>query len=77
MSTSSSLSSTPTGTRRRILIVGGGTAGWLTAALLAKALRLAERPHLEVTVLESPTSVSSAWARAPSHHPRHAAVPRH
>ncbi|MFO1226905.1 tryptophan halogenase family protein [Roseateles sp.] len=54
MSTSSSLSSTPTGTRRRILIVGGGTAGWLTAAYLAKALRLAERPHLEVTVLESP-----------------------
>jgi glycine/D-amino acid oxidase-like deaminating enzyme len=41
-------------TKRRLLIVGGGTAGWLTAAYLAKALRLAERPHLEVTVLESP-----------------------
>ncbi|HEV6965833.1 tryptophan halogenase family protein [Roseateles sp.] len=40
--------------KRRILIVGGGTAGWLTAAHLAKALRLAERPHLELTVLESP-----------------------
>lgn len=40
--------------KRRILIVGGGTAGWLTAAYLAKALRLQERPHLEVTVLESP-----------------------
>jgi tryptophan halogenase len=40
--------------KRRILIVGGGTAGWLTAAYLAKALRLSERPHLEVTVLESP-----------------------
>lgn len=40
--------------KRRILIVGGGTAGWLTAAYLAKALRLAERTHLEVTVLESP-----------------------
>ena len=40
--------------KRRILIVGGGTAGWLTAAYLAKALRLPERPHLEVTVLESP-----------------------
>jgi len=40
--------------KRRILIVGGGTAGWLTAAYLARALRLAERPHLEVTVLESP-----------------------
>jgi flavin-dependent dehydrogenase len=40
--------------KRRILIVGGGTAGWLTAAYLARALRLAERPHLEITVLESP-----------------------
>jgi tryptophan 7-halogenase len=40
--------------KRRILIVGGGTAGWLTAAYLAKALRLSERPHLEVTLLESP-----------------------
>jgi len=40
--------------KRRILIVGGGTAGWLTAAYLAKALRLGERSHLEVTVLESP-----------------------
>lgn len=39
--------------KRRILIVGGGTAGWLTAAYLAKALRLGERAHLEVTVLES------------------------
>ncbi|HEY8879926.1 MAG TPA: tryptophan halogenase family protein [Roseateles sp.] len=43
-----------TSPKRRILIVGGGTAGWLTAAYLAKALRLHERPHLEVTVLESP-----------------------
>lgn len=41
-------------TKRRLLIVGGGTAGWLTAAYLAKALRLAERPQLEITVLESP-----------------------
>ncbi|MBW8846348.1 MAG: tryptophan 7-halogenase [Burkholderiales bacterium] len=40
--------------KRRILIVGGGTAGWLTAAYLAKALKLSERSHLEVTVLESP-----------------------
>lgn len=40
--------------KRRILIVGGGTAGWLTAAYLARFLRLSERSHLEVTVLESP-----------------------
>ena len=40
--------------QRRILIVGGGTAGWLTAAYLAKALRLSERSHLQITVLESP-----------------------
>jgi len=41
-------------TKRRILIVGGGTAGWLTAAYLAKHLRLSERSHLEITLLESP-----------------------
>ncbi len=40
--------------KRRILIVGGGTAGWLTAAYLARHLVLSERSHLEVTVLESP-----------------------
>ena len=40
--------------KRRILIVGGGTAGWLTAAYLARHLALSERSHFEVTVLESP-----------------------
>lgn len=40
--------------RRSILIVGGGTAGWLTAAYLAKHLRIAEQSHLEITLLESP-----------------------
>ena len=40
--------------RRRLLIVGGGTAGWLTAAYLAKSLRIAEQAHLEITLLESP-----------------------
>ena len=39
--------------KRRILIVGGGTAGWLTAAYLAKFLKLSEHSHLEITVMES------------------------
>jgi glycine/D-amino acid oxidase-like deaminating enzyme len=40
--------------KRSILIVGGGTAGWLTAAYLAKFLDLPDHPHLEITLLESP-----------------------
>ena len=40
--------------KRSILIVGGGTAGWLTAAYLARFLELADHPHLEITLLESP-----------------------
>lgn len=40
--------------KRSILIVGGGTAGWLTAAYLAKFLQLADNPHIEITLLESP-----------------------
>lgn len=40
--------------RRRILIVGGGAAGWLAAAYLARSLRIAEQTHLEITLLESP-----------------------
>lgn len=39
---------------RDILIVGGGTAGWLCAAYLAKALSLRDNPHLSITLLESP-----------------------
>jgi tryptophan halogenase len=40
--------------KRSILIVGGGTAGWLTAAYLAKYLDLAAQPQLDITLLESP-----------------------
>lgn len=46
-----SLSSAPAGVRR-IVIVGGGSAGWMTALTFARAL--IER-SVEITVLESPT----------------------
>ena len=42
------------GATRSILIVGGGTAGWLCATYLAKALALPDNPHLTITLLESP-----------------------
>jgi glycine/D-amino acid oxidase-like deaminating enzyme len=42
------------GGTRNILIIGAGTAGWLSAAFLAKALALPDNPHLTITLLESP-----------------------
>src|SRR4051812_5238741 len=40
--------------RRSILIVGGGTAGWLTAAYLARYLDLSDQGQLDIRLLESP-----------------------
>jgi flavin-dependent dehydrogenase len=39
--------------KRNILIVGGGTAGWLAAAYLAKFFDIGEQQQLNITLLES------------------------
>jgi tryptophan halogenase len=39
---------------KRILIVGGGSAGWMAAAYLNAALNRGERRVAEITLLESP-----------------------
>ncbi|MGB0494995.1 MAG: tryptophan halogenase family protein [Kangiellaceae bacterium] len=38
----------------RVLIVGGGTAGWLTAGILAKQLNCKAKNSVKVTLVESP-----------------------
>ncbi|MGD8341104.1 MAG: tryptophan 7-halogenase [Gammaproteobacteria bacterium] len=40
--------------KRRILIVGGGSSGWMTAAYLEAALRNDPRGEVEITLVESP-----------------------
>lgn len=39
---------------RAIVIIGGGTAGWITAGILAARLGTARRDDLTITVVESP-----------------------
>jgi tryptophan halogenase len=39
---------------RRIVIVGGGTAGWMAAAPLAQKLRQGDGPPCEIVLVESP-----------------------
>ncbi len=39
---------------KQVLIVGGGTAGWLTAAILARKLSSVHADHIQVTLVESP-----------------------
>ena len=44
---------------RRVLIVGGGTAGWMTAAALSKLIG----KNLNITLVESDAIARLAWAK--------------
>lgn len=39
---------------KQVLIIGGGTAGWLSAAILASQLASAEQGGIQITLVESP-----------------------
>jgi hypothetical protein len=58
---------------RSICIVGGGSAGWLTAALIAAR----HGKDLDVTLVESLSAAPSAWGGHLAHHAQHAAQDRH
>ena len=39
---------------KQVIVVGGGTAGWLTAANLAKKFNSKNENAIQVTLIESP-----------------------
>ena len=39
---------------KQVIVVGGGTAGWLTAANLAKKFNSVDAQAIQVTLIESP-----------------------
>ena len=43
-----------TSENNHILIIGGGTAGWLSAAILAKSLNSKTKDGVKITLVESP-----------------------